>query len=260
MVFSVFRSFRDRIKRWWSGNKDVAAGRPETEKDPVSSTEKPEIQSVNICEDDIIILVMGPPGCGKSSLINLLRPENPAEVSGSIKVSKKPPTAHRVTLPGDPIYQSKPGRLFLVEAPNFDPFDGELQDRKTFQPLRKWLSTRGVIRAGGILYLNEITANRWESRENECCAILEPIFKEFLGNDFASRLVMVTTMWNDNKMEEDRKTEHEKGRQMHWKAILAQGSHLMRVGDTSQEAIDIVNKILEQHNRGTIREVELASH
>ncbi|KAJ3559608.1 hypothetical protein NP233_g11225 [Leucocoprinus birnbaumii] len=176
-----------------------------------------------LIEDDMIILVMGPTGTGKSTFIRTI-----TKLWGyEHEAGKKQLTS--VTEAVDAVRISFTDKtntnLVLVDSPGLD--DTNYSNREILDKIAKWLMIASVAvfigairinsgfralnrsnastalsrrKVSGILYFHRITDNRLSGSVKENFGI----FKELCGEDFCQRVILVTTMWpNEEDLEDD---------------------------------------------------------
>ncbi|KAJ3575936.1 hypothetical protein NP233_g752 [Leucocoprinus birnbaumii] len=156
-----------------------------------------EIGVSDLTANDIIVVVMGPTGTGKSTLITTLVGDHytPGRDSG-VKVG------HQLNSCTSEVYalritfvDHKSKSLVLVDTPGFD--DTYKSDLEILDTISRWFcSAAGGTKSknqsiSGILYLHRIT----DMRLTGSIAKNFEMFRKLCGEEFYSRIVLVTTMW-----------------------------------------------------------------
>ncbi|KAJ3574180.1 hypothetical protein NP233_g1925 [Leucocoprinus birnbaumii] len=184
-LFGGFKKTRDPT---WSSShmasKDTLSNLSEHS---VGSPEDPDNVSVGqLKENDTLIALMGPTGSGKSSFISKVAGRD-IGVGHDLGSFTSDVRALRVRNP------DTNKDIILVDTPGFD--DTYKSDLEILQLISKWLEKTGVrnIRLRGVLYLHRITDNRMAGTPLKNLEIFEKI----CGPKWFSRVVLVTTMWDE---------------------------------------------------------------
>ncbi|KXN92932.1 hypothetical protein AN958_08402, partial [Leucoagaricus sp. SymC.cos] len=236
--------------------------------------------------NDVIVVVMGPTGAGKSTFIQTVtdRHYDNNEVGHSLRsatsevsslritfkrqISRSQPSSQLAQNPGNvhlnhPSAQpEKRSSLVLVDTPGFD--DTEKSDLEVLKTIAEWLKKVCVpgqntpTRISGILYLHRITDVRISG------TVLKnfDMFQKLCGTDFYRRVALVTTMWPD---ESDKVTLSECERrekeleENYWNVMITMGSHVYRFTKKAESAEGIINEIagLEDGKRHDELRVEI---
>ncbi|KAG6810043.1 hypothetical protein H0H92_013605 [Tricholoma furcatifolium] len=186
-----------------------------------------------IQENDIIYLVLGQTGAGKSSFINHAIGREMASVGHSLD-------AHTSTIDPFVLTSSSPssGRVFLVDTPGFnDTWDS---DRTIVKRILDWLqnSCHPNTRFGGIVYLHEIS----QARDNPTTNFMHPTK---LSEPEAPRYVILATVkWNLVRapVAELRESQLKE----YWSKMADRGSQMARFSDSTESARQILDAFPKQ--------------
>ncbi|KAH6905904.1 P-loop containing nucleoside triphosphate hydrolase protein [Coprinopsis sp. MPI-PUGE-AT-0042] len=199
-------------------------------------------------EDDIVILVMGPTGVGKSTFIKEYTGNQDVEVGHQLQSCTRDVSWYQATVPRR--FPRLAGRrLILVDTPGFD--DTYADDSEILKRVSAWLaqSYNKQMHIAGVIYMNDISQKRMfgSTRMNL------NMFTKLCGVAFFTKVVLATSQWDllpepatgDNREEELKRD--------FWKNI--QGAKIMRVQKNPDIANDtsphkaIVNHLLDAHSR-----------
>ncbi|KAG6916087.1 hypothetical protein DXG01_008516 [Tephrocybe rancida] len=179
---------------------------------------------------DLIIPIMGPTGCGKSTFINTFLGgiyaqvgHDPESATQQIQYYRLPSPLHHIV---------------VVDTPGFD--DTYRSDREILRRIAVWMakSYSTGMKVAGIIYLHDITANRLTGTMGKNF----DMFEKLCGPNAASNVVIVTTKWSDDPQKEVvREAEF---RDFLFKDMLHLGSKMHRFDNTQSSARAIINEIL----------------
>ncbi|KAI6030289.1 hypothetical protein EDC04DRAFT_87188 [Pisolithus marmoratus] len=183
-------------------------------------------------QKDVLIIVTGPVGSGKSSFISKLTgiPGDSVGVGHSLI-----PCTTRVRAFGYGDQQSGK-RVILLDVPGFP---HPSQSGKILNMIVNWLKNayKRDVPLGGILYLHSV-AHRF--------AAVSPVDFSILGGkcgeSIMQKLSLVTTMWNDVP-DEHSAAELEKCEKV-WQSVLHPGEAVPRYLNTCQSAREIIQPLL----------------
>ncbi|KAG6915881.1 hypothetical protein DXG01_009418 [Tephrocybe rancida] len=183
---------------------------------------------------DLIILVMGSTGVGKSTFINTLLGSQVALVGHELQSE----TAH---VHAYPLSADGARRIFIVDTPGFD--DSSTDDREILRRIAIWMakSYRDDMRVAGIIYLHEISMTRMTGATRKNL----DMFEKLCGPDAAASIIFATTKWKEVKQDIGEKRERVL-REEHWRDMVANGSKIRRFEGSQSSARRIVNEILAQ--------------
>ncbi|KXN85557.1 Signal recognition particle SEC65 subunit [Leucoagaricus sp. SymC.cos] len=269
----VRRSWQDLLQRFTT---QLDAHYPPFE--PFNFKEIENVMRIEKVEDltcnDVIVVVMGPTGAGKSTFIQTIteRHYDNKEVGHSFRSATSEVSSLRITFKrqisgsqlNDQLAQhsgdmplnhpsaqpEKRSSLVLVDTPGFD--DTEKSDLEVLKTIAEWLKKVGAVkgshgqntptRISGILYLHRITDVRISG------TVLKnfDMFQKLCGTDFYRRVALVTTMWPD---ESDKVTDSECRRrekelkENYWNVMITMGSRVYRFTKRAESAERIINEI-----------------
>ncbi|KAJ2920882.1 hypothetical protein H1R20_g16212, partial [Candolleomyces eurysporus] len=139
-------------------------------------------------EDDMVILVMGPTGVGKSTFINNLANEDVAKVSDGYSTCTTSVRHYFVEIPQE--FIDKPGRLVLVDTPAFN--DSTMSPAESLRSIAWWLaSSAKKWHVGGIIYMQSAYPHRVGRSDIPDLQV----FRAIWGTYCASRIILATTQW-----------------------------------------------------------------
>ncbi|KIM39593.1 hypothetical protein M413DRAFT_193716 [Hebeloma cylindrosporum] len=191
---------------------------------------------------DIVFLVMGPTGAGKSTFINIAFGEDVAEVGHTTtSCTKKPLPIIVDPIPDCPKLEGY--RLVLLDTPGFD--DTYAQDEEHSKRIAEWLSAsrRGGALVGGVLHLHDITAKKCNDTAHRN---LPRSSTSTWCNDLKKTLI-VTTNWPScsdaflEKREQEMKEEH-------WKTLIDNGLQVWRFQGNYSSAWRVINSLIHRIN------------
>ncbi|GBE84551.1 P-loop containing nucleoside triphosphate hydrolase protein [Sparassis latifolia] len=139
-----------------------------------------------IKQDDIIILVVGPTGSGKSSFINTAAKKHLVSVGHGLASRTSTVKTVKCLIPNDGDGRS----VIFVDTPAFN--NSEKTIAEVENVLERWLKQNKVQNntIAGILYLHPISQPRMTERP---AAHLARLMR--LAGDDPKRILLVTTMW-----------------------------------------------------------------
>ena len=95
----------------------------------------------------------------------------------------------------------------------------------------------------GLLYFHKISERRWTGRPGV------DIFDELCGKHGLRKVVLVTTMWDDQGHARQEKEDREWKLRSQWKALIDEGSLVVRYERTSNSAWSILKPFIQAANR-----------
>ncbi|KAF5356830.1 hypothetical protein D9756_006607 [Leucocoprinus leucothites] len=200
-------------------------------------------------ENDMIIVIMGPSGVGKTTFIEtVLEPHRAiTDVGSQLRSIRGGISALRVAFKNN-----EQPNLVLIDTPGFD--DAHRTDWEVLQAVVRWLNDAGtndsqtrertvLRRVSAFLWLHPITDTDFFFSTTTNF----DIFTRFCGGNFHDRIIFTTTKWPEENSAEakdchDREQEF-KG--THWKPMIDSGSRVHRFTRTSRSAQEIINLVLE---------------
>jgi len=190
----------------------------------------------DISNKDIIVIVIGQPGAGKSSFINTAAGSK-LPVGHSLKSCTK-------VVQSVPAISKAGRKVIFVDTPAFDidlDNNAETNLKKKIEKWQKKTSTQKNIVAG-ILYLHKIS----EPRMTEPPLRRLKTFEKLCGGSLPEKVILVTTMWDGVNSAEGSSRE-EQLRAKYWKATTNR-PNMVRFEDTtaSDQAWHAVDLLLER--------------
>ncbi|KAG6864614.1 hypothetical protein C0991_008262 [Blastosporella zonata] len=181
---------------------------------------------LKIQENDIIYLVLGQTGAGKSTFLNHALGREAASVGHSLD-------AHTSTIDPFLLTTTESGRIFLVDTPGFnDTWDS---DRAIVKRILDWLQTscHPNTKFGGIIYLYEIS----QSRDNPTTNFMHPT--KLSEPQAPQYVILATVKWNlvrppVAELRESQLREF-------WAQMAARGSQMVRFDNSAESAHRILD-------------------
>ncbi|KAG6913645.1 hypothetical protein DXG01_005352, partial [Tephrocybe rancida] len=187
-------------------------------------------------DTDLVILVMGQTGAGKSTFINVVTGRDATKASHGLESCT--PQLLPVILP-HPTDQTR--RIVLVDTPGFD--DTGLSNSEILQRITVWLAQlySANMTLAGVIYLHDITEVRWlgSFRKNL------DMFNKLVGRDAIRNVVLATTNWGvipnkDGTCDRRKKKLSESN----WKDMISLGAKLDRFAKSPESGWAILNHII----------------
>ncbi|TFK28447.1 hypothetical protein FA15DRAFT_61518 [Coprinopsis marcescibilis] len=231
---------------------DMLAATAETAAPPCSNTKAPlpHLEGLKRSDDsyirdenhdDIIIMIMGATGSGKSRFINQYLGENCADVGHELTSQTRKIAWYSRALPSS--HSLYPRNVILVDTPGFN---------QTFEDNPEILRQVGVwladtyhrdFKLAGIVYLHDIHQKR-ALRSTE---LNFSVFEKLIGEGRLEKIVIATSHWDELPPESIPSfSGREKELQdLYWGQLLERGVRYGRVG-SADSVHAIVNQILSQ--------------
>ncbi|KAF9043418.1 hypothetical protein BJ165DRAFT_1612461 [Panaeolus papilionaceus] len=214
----------------------------------MATTSKPEYKAIKvtgvvsvdladgvqpICQT---VLIMGPTGAGKSSLIEALGLKGSSKISSNgldgFTQGVSTYKLNNVTDgDGDPIY--------LVDSPGFA--DTKISEMAIVSMLHKWMKNNDVF--SRILYLTPITSTRLPGTQRQ---VLKT-FNALTGVQTAQNVMIVTTMWDNIWGEKATQRAEDNYQQLQndiWKDFIDKGAEMTQYHNTTESALSILDNAL----------------
>ncbi|KAG9312325.1 P-loop containing nucleoside triphosphate hydrolase protein [Chiua virens] len=194
--------------------------------------------------DNIVIVVMGETGCGKSTFINRASGRATESVGDGLK-------SYTNDVDSVEFLDRESGRsIVLVDTPGFNGVS--LSDRDVLDKVLVWLdnSRKQGKNLSAILYLHRITDNRMEGTPIQKLLM----FQKLCGNNALDKVYFATTMWDSLGQNEPGEERMNELQFESWNMMIAQGSHVLQTRCHNMNADDVSAKqiiweILEQLDR-----------
>ncbi|KAF4614550.1 hypothetical protein D9613_003466 [Agrocybe pediades] len=189
-----------------------------------------------LLKDDIIIVVMGPTGSGKSNFIDVLAESHGDRAREGLHSATS--AVNIVRLHTDhPVFRN---RVILVDTPGFD--DTSKTDYEILEIISKFLAKtyKTHIHLSGLLYLHRITDNRIADALRRSLHV----FSQICGQQALQNVILVTTMWDEVKLDVGKQREEEIDERF-WGTMKSSGANYMRFQNTLTSAWDIVRAIAQ---------------
>ncbi|KDR82096.1 hypothetical protein GALMADRAFT_115026, partial [Galerina marginata CBS 339.88] len=185
--------------------------------------------------DDLVIVLMGPTGTGKSNIIDNLTGQLGKRVGHSLKSCTTVVGAVRIKN-----HRKYGDRIVLVDTPGFD--DTEKSDLEILRIISDWLVKLYEARVFlcGIMYLHRITDVRLSGSHRLNLDLLG----ELCGSDTAKKVVFVTTMWDELESTQLGVEREKYLKENDWLPLTGMGASIARSANTTTSAWEIVENIL----------------
>ncbi|KAJ3551810.1 hypothetical protein NP233_g13008 [Leucocoprinus birnbaumii] len=198
-----------------------------------------QVETEELKESDIVIALMGPTASGKSSFISAVGESNYG-VGHDLNSCTVEVKAVRVHIP-----ELEDLDVVLVDTPGFD--DTYKTDYEILKMISEWMKKAGKkkILLDGILYLHRISDNRMVGTPLKNLEL----FEKLCGPQAFSRVVMVTTMWDDVDEDMGKQREDELVSNF-WASMMSRGTTTLRYGNTAESAWNILNRFIDRPKEG----------
>ncbi|KAF9057816.1 hypothetical protein BJ165DRAFT_1423653 [Panaeolus papilionaceus] len=191
---------------------------------------------------------MGMTGVGKSTLIESLCETRSLGISkNQLESATQGITVYElvnVTVKDIHTIEHDKAPIYLVDTPGF--LDHKISEMTIIKSLQEWAKPQTHITA--IMYLDRITDNRMSGRKR---TTLE-MFKALTGDGIASRMTVVTTMWDNLWNEQQVLKGSERFQEMedlHWQDLLSQGGQILKFTNTQESALTVIDECLTSAKR-----------
>ncbi|KAJ8507271.1 hypothetical protein ONZ45_g10349 [Pleurotus djamor] len=207
-----------------------------------------KVYPVDLSPDDVIIIVMGLTGTGKSSFINTLI----GGVSGFGKPLDECTDIVHVTKFQH--LERSTHDLAFVDTPGFD--DMNKSDDEIAGMINHWLITnlrKGKLQPAGILYMHCITDNRITQSSKRSLGRLKAQFGD-------ENIIFVTTMWDETRLDEAEMLKREKALKAHWKDVIKRDPMVVRYYNNEHSAWKVIDSIIETRNEKFNKDLRTELH
>jgi len=200
------------------------------------------IQLEDISPDDIIIVVIGPSGVGKSTFINTATEKPLLRVSNGLEPCTTKVEHVRCTFQ----FESSPKQVVFVDTPAFPGDSGSditiagLDVEMKIQNWARQTFHQKEIKITGILYLHKIN----EKRMTQPPFPHYQMFQRLCGEGFHARVLLVTTMW-EKLLNQDAGERKKVILERHWSKMIDKGSAVVCHNGDKQSAWDVVMALLD---------------
>ncbi|KAG6807943.1 hypothetical protein H0H92_005934 [Tricholoma furcatifolium] len=191
----------------------------------------------NPSSSDLVIVVMGATGSGKSTFVNLLFEEEVAPVGHDLASETQLVRAYH--LPDSEFPQN---RIIIVDTPGFD--DSERGELEIVRKISVWLaqSYDAKMQLAGVVYCHDITQRKWQGSTGRNFEV----FEKLCGPAAAKKVVLLTTMWDDAANQATLENRVEKLKTSFWKGMLDNKCVVQRGILTKEAAQDTIDLFLSQ--------------
>ncbi|KAI0451118.1 P-loop containing nucleoside triphosphate hydrolase protein [Xylaria acuta] len=183
---------------------------------------------------------MGMTGSGKSSLISLCTDQE-IKIGHELESCTQDVETYVFNHP-----TLRFGRVYLVDTPGFD--DTNRKDTEILRTLGAWLTATysSGIKLSGIIYCHRINQTRMQGSAMKNIQL----FRSLCGDDALSKVVLVTTMWDIEKLDIAERREKElKETTKYWGSMVAKGSRVLRHYNTQQSAFALIETFVKDDSK-----------
>ncbi|KAF8157122.1 P-loop containing nucleoside triphosphate hydrolase protein [Crassisporium funariophilum] len=194
-----------------------------------------------LSQNDIIIVVLGPTGSGKSTFINIA-------TGLDTKVGHNLESGTRIINPVRLSFPEDGGRdIVLVDTPGFD--DTNKTDAEILAMITAWWmdTYHQHITLSGLLYFHRISDNRIGGTSLKNL----DMFKKLCGENPLEKIILMTTMW-DQVDEETGATRYQDLQKDYWSEMSERGTTARFMG-TRESALSILTPFILKAIQGKVR-------
>ncbi|KAK4220944.1 hypothetical protein QBC38DRAFT_429934 [Podospora fimiseda] len=188
-----------------------------------------------------IVLVMGITGAGKSSFINLLKPDAVSVGHGLASETKKL-QAVQINLDS-----SNQRSITMIDTPGFDDSDlGVFNDAGIFEEIITHLTAQYALKIPlrGIVYLHLINEVRFKGSGKKYLRVLERLVD---GCGMLDSLILLTSQWGGVNEADGIRREQELMTK-YWAPLIKRGAHAYRFPRTREEATSMILRLVTSNN------------
>ncbi|KAF9042282.1 hypothetical protein BJ165DRAFT_262484 [Panaeolus papilionaceus] len=209
---------------------------------------------------DLLILIMGPTGAGKSAFIEALSGSNSLGISRDQLDSYTQDIAtYELNItwedPGTDASSTEPDnrseRVYILDSPGFS--DSELSELEIITMVNKWMKAHRCEYIDCILYLCPITDTRLPGSKRRTMKMVKRLSGFGEGLEEPGTMMVVTTMWNRIWNERTKMAAEERFAQLRddiWKDLVDAGGVITRFLNTHESALEVINtlcvKVIEE--------------
>ncbi|KAF8884204.1 hypothetical protein CPB84DRAFT_1789306 [Gymnopilus junonius] len=205
---------------------------------------QPKIEVPHFRQNDIMIIVTGLTGSGKSNFINNLPDcDNKHMAVGDTLTPCTTKIEYKIL---DPIQEFMPHlnlharRLIIVDTPGFN--NKGLTDTQILRDIVNWVDKSRVGEIAGVIYLYNISQDKFSSISKVDLTALHATFHK---SEYVFRkIALVTTKWSILSETSEGVTRENELKDIHWNTLIRDGSQTMRFDDSPISAWEIVSAIL----------------
>ncbi|KAG6918304.1 hypothetical protein DXG01_015396 [Tephrocybe rancida] len=125
-------------------------------------------------------------------------------------------------------------RIVLIDTPGFD--NASIDNDEIMKRIVRWISEsyQPDMKLAGIIYLHDITHKRLPRP-----GLYDKVFKQLCGDDWARKVVLATTMWDEISLQVGERREQDLKKE-YWKIMLKLGSRIARYDGTRPSARQLI--------------------
>ncbi|ETN44122.1 uncharacterized protein HMPREF1541_10672 [Cyphellophora europaea CBS 101466] len=196
----------------------------------------PQHPATSTKRDDIVVLVMGMTGSGKSSFISRVS-DSKVQIGHSLTSCTTDPEIYAVQLPGR-------RHAYLIDTPGFD--DTSKSDAEILKGIAFFLHSlfQRKMLLSGMIYMHRITDVRMGGAAMKSLEL----FRRICGSEAFQNIALVSTMWEQLKGEEGQEVGEEREDKLlsearFWKDFVDGGSRPLRHHGTDTSARRILESM-----------------
>ncbi|KAJ8515458.1 hypothetical protein ONZ45_g7118 [Pleurotus djamor] len=190
-----------------------------------TSVEKTEL----LPSGDVVIVVMGPTGSGKTTFIDYASRRSGEKLARSSRKSQVQP------------YKTKIGeqKVILVDTPGFD--DTNMSDTQVLEMIADWLQKtyNNKVKLSGIIYMHRISDNRMAGTPFKNFKM----FAQLCGSEAAEGVILTTTMWGKLASRSIGEKREKEMTEKFWKDMLEKTAKVARFEASYDSAWQVIGLV-----------------
>ncbi|KAF9032065.1 hypothetical protein BJ165DRAFT_1616428 [Panaeolus papilionaceus] len=192
-----------------------------------------------------IILLLGPTGSGKSSLIEALAPKGSLQISSHLlEGCTQSISMYSVKNVNSLVYRTHE-QIHIVDVPGFG--DTKISEMSIVSMIKEWMQRMSFGHVGRILYFPPINVVRLPGSQRQ----MLKTFQTMTGVGTAENVIIVSTMWDllSGECSTSRAERNFKQlRDVIWQDYIQEGSKLVRFENTLESVLSILDDACQALN------------